>query len=105
MLDHLVFGLVSCTYNISLTALLNKARVSHADFMCWCKYFTQNSPTGNRTPAYRVTGGDTCHYTIEDFYTKLRSIKCTLFLAMTMATVLVYNLKLYAGVLRHSNES
>ena len=24
------------------------------------------SPTGNRTPASRVTGGDTDHYTIED---------------------------------------
>jgi len=30
MLDHWVFGLVSCTYNISLTALLNKAWVSRA---------------------------------------------------------------------------
>ena len=30
MLNHCVFGLVSCTYNISLTALLNKARVSRA---------------------------------------------------------------------------
>ena len=26
----------------------------------------QNSPTGNRTPVFRVTGGDTNHYTIED---------------------------------------
>ncbi len=26
------------------------------------------SPTGNRTPASRVTGGDTDHYTIEDLY-------------------------------------
>ena len=25
-----------------------------------------SSPTGNRTPASRVTGGDTDHYTIED---------------------------------------
>ena len=24
------------------------------------------SPTGNRTPVSRVTGGDTYHYTIED---------------------------------------
>ena len=30
MLDHWVFGLVSCTYNISLTALINKAWVSRA---------------------------------------------------------------------------
>jgi hypothetical protein len=27
-----------------------------------------NSPTGNRTPASRVTGGDTDHYTIEDLF-------------------------------------
>ena len=26
------------------------------------------SPTGNRTPASRVTGGDTDHYTIEDIF-------------------------------------
>jgi hypothetical protein len=26
----------------------------------------ETSPTGNRTPASRVTGGDTDHYTIED---------------------------------------
>ncbi len=25
------------------------------------------SPTGNRTPVSRVTGGDTYHYTIEDW--------------------------------------
>ena len=26
----------------------------------------KNSPTGNRTRVFRVTGGDTYHYTIED---------------------------------------
>ena len=26
----------------------------------------RNSPTGNRTRAFHVTGGDTHHYTIED---------------------------------------
>ncbi len=26
----------------------------------------KSSPTGNRTPVSRVTGGDTHHYTIED---------------------------------------
>ena len=30
------------------------------------KYFVV-SPTGNRTPVSRVTGGDTYHYTIEDY--------------------------------------
>ena len=31
-------------------------------------YYTKSviSPTGNRTPVSRVTGGDTYHYTIED---------------------------------------
>ena len=29
------------------------------------------SPTGNRTPVSRVTGGDTYHYTIEDSRTNL----------------------------------
>ncbi len=27
----------------------------------------ETSPTGNRTPVSRVTGGDTHHYTIEDW--------------------------------------
>ena len=27
-----------------------------------------NSSSGNRTPVFRVTGGDTCHYTNEDFW-------------------------------------
>ena len=29
------------------------------------------SPTGNRTRVFRVTGGDTYHYTIEDWLCKL----------------------------------
>ena len=38
----------------------------------WIKKVQQNiqkvvSPTGNRTPVSRVTGGDTYHYTIEDW--------------------------------------
>ncbi len=32
------------------------------------------SPTGNRTPASRVTGGDTDHYTIEDLMKSQRGL-------------------------------
>jgi len=42
------------------------------------------------------------------FQLVLRSIfmiKIHFFMAMSRATVLVYNLKLHAGVVRHSNES
>ena len=31
---------------------------------------SKDSPTGNRTRVFRVTGGDTYHYTIEDFLVK-----------------------------------
>ena len=32
------------------------------------------SPTGNRTPVSRVTGGDTYHYTIEDDWYKRKVV-------------------------------
>ena len=32
-------------------------------------FLKKSSPTGNRTPASRVTGGDTDHYTIEELIT------------------------------------
>ena len=33
----------------------------------WEKLEKEPSPAGNRTPVSRVTGGDTYHYTTEDF--------------------------------------
>ncbi len=33
----------------------------------WWESKKKSSPTGNRTRVFRVTGGDTYHYTIEDF--------------------------------------
>lgn len=37
------------------------------------KILAMCSPTGNRTPASRVTGGDTDHYTIEDYLSLIRA--------------------------------
>ena len=36
------------------------------------------SPTGNRTPAYRVTGGDTYHSTIEPNFGEVPMFDCSL---------------------------
>ncbi len=39
------------------------------NFLKWRLVQKRSSPTGNRTRVFRVTGGDTYHYTIEDHTT------------------------------------
>ena len=43
------------------------------------------SPTGNRTPVSRVTGGDTYHYTIEDNWLRAHFTEVLFCFAMCVA--------------------
>ena len=47
----------------------------------------KSSPAGNRTPVSRVTGGDTHHYTTEDFRTRLSYIFLFYFIIVLFSPV------------------
>ena len=47
----------------------------------------KSSPAGNRTPVSRVTGGDTHHYTTEDFRTCLSYIFLYYFIIVLFSPV------------------
>ena len=50
------------------TKLLSVASITGPEVASFCSEIQENtaSPSGNRTPVSRVTGGDTYHYTNED---------------------------------------
>ena len=50
-----------------------------------------NSSSGNRTPVFRVTGGDTCHYTNEDCWLTIKR-KVALFWLWLHCTLSVWGM-------------
>ena len=46
--------------------LLVQITISHGSYVIWWGYIAQNSAAGNWTRVFRVTGGNTHHYTTAD---------------------------------------